>query len=127
MRRRLTIVCLCLAWICANGAIWDAVQVVAWGRMFASNVRVEPLSEALRDTFDPAKPCPLCRAVSKARVGEQKNQPASPVGSEKGKLLLASEESPAITLTMPVREWSELAQPFLVAQSKSVPVPPPRA
>ena len=37
MRKNLAITSLLFAWLCANGALLDAVQVFAWGKMFAEN------------------------------------------------------------------------------------------
>ena len=34
VRRTLSIACLCLAWLCANGALWNVVQLVGWAKMF---------------------------------------------------------------------------------------------
>lgn len=126
MRRRFIIITLCFAWICANGAIWDAVQVVAWGRMFAANVRVTPVAEALRDTFDPAKPCGICRAVTNAKAGGEKHSPTQ-VESARGKITLVAETLPIWFVPAPVRVWPEATVAVLVSRSESVPVPPPRA
>ena len=32
MRRKLSFACLLLAWLCANGVVWNAVQVVLPGQ-----------------------------------------------------------------------------------------------
>jgi hypothetical protein len=126
MQRRLTITCLCFAWICAQGVIWDAVQIVAWGRMFADSVRVSPVVDALRDTFDPAKPCALCRAVSKAKGSEEKNSTESRIESSKGKITFALETQNIWVSAPLVTVWPETQSPLLSSRTELVPVPPPR-
>ena len=59
VRRRISIAALCLAWLCANGAIWNAVQVVAWARMFQDYSQGMPLAQALQLTFSGEAPCYL--------------------------------------------------------------------
>ena len=81
MRQTLSITCLLFAWLCANGALLDAVQVFAWGKMFAENVRTEPLGEALRATFDPAKPCQFCLGVAAAKETAKQQLPGSVDGA----------------------------------------------
>ena len=56
-----------LAWLCANGALLDLVQVFAWSRMFAGYTQTMTVGAALRETFDPAKPCELCLGVADAK------------------------------------------------------------
>lgn len=52
VRRNLTFACLILAWLCANGAVWNVVQVVAWARMFHDYSQVMPAAQAVQITFD---------------------------------------------------------------------------
>ena len=74
-QRTFAIASLIFAWICANGAVWDAVQVFAWARMFAGYAHTLPVRAALRETFDPGKPCEICMAVAKAKEAERKQAP----------------------------------------------------
>ncbi|MFM9090993.1 MAG: hypothetical protein ACKOUK_04550 [Verrucomicrobiota bacterium] len=67
MNRRLPIIALLLAWVCANGALLDAAQVLAWAKMFRGYAAVMPAGEALAKTFDPANSCRLCVRVAAAR------------------------------------------------------------
>ena len=46
VQRRFAITSLIFAWICANGAVWDAVQVFAWARMFAGYAHTLPVRAA---------------------------------------------------------------------------------
>ena len=52
MRRKFAVLSLAFAWLCANGAIWDAAQVVAWAKMFAGYAQTLSVSAALEETFD---------------------------------------------------------------------------
>jgi hypothetical protein len=67
VRRVVAIFSLVIAWLCANGAVWDAMQIAAWGRMFAGYSETMGFSQALRETLDPAKPSENCGGNSKAR------------------------------------------------------------
>src|SRR5277367_3965041 len=62
--RRLPAISLICAALCASGTLLDMAQVFAWTRMFAGYARNESIAAAARETFDPAKPCALCCAVS---------------------------------------------------------------
>ncbi len=123
MARRFIHLSLLSAWLCASGAMLDVAQVFAWGRMFAGYVQSESVSAAARETFDPGKPCAICRAVSRAR---EASVPAPLRAGSAEKLILISEvpaefmaraETPAWPL--PGARWAE-------ARVSEVPVPPPR-
>ena len=60
MRRTISTTCLLLAWLCANGAVWNVVQVVAWAKMFHDYSQVMPVADALELTFDGSAPCDMC-------------------------------------------------------------------
>jgi hypothetical protein len=87
VRRRLATAALAFAWLCANGAVWDAVQVVAWGRMFSANAGSMDLSTALRETFNPKKACALCVGVHQAKEQARTQLPA-PADGEVVKIVL---------------------------------------
>ncbi|HVW19686.1 MAG TPA: hypothetical protein VHC86_00580 [Opitutaceae bacterium] len=126
MPSRLRLAALLLAWLCASGAALDVVQVFAWGRMFAGYARHESLAAAACETFDPAKPCALCRAVAKARDETKGSQPAVPAAGADRLLLVC--ERPAPVVLIPFRPvWAEIRREAPVSWSVSVPVPPPRA
>jgi hypothetical protein len=65
-----------LAWLCANGVIWEAMQVAAWGKMFAGYSESMSFSQALRETLDPAKPCDMCVGIAKAKSEAEKKLPS---------------------------------------------------
>jgi hypothetical protein len=126
VRRRCSILCLCLAWICATGAMLDVVQVCAWTRMFAGYARELSVGAALRATFDPNKPCELCLAVAKAKASEQREAPVSTTRSGE-KLVLAC--FTVATLTFPARRerWPSPGPELAATRVEPVPVRPPRA
>ncbi|HEX3730969.1 MAG TPA: hypothetical protein VHV47_14250 [Opitutaceae bacterium] len=123
---RLRLSALLLAWLCASGAALDLAQVFAWGRMFAGYARHESLAAAASETFDPAKPCDLCRAVTKAREQSKESQPAIPAAGAERLWLVC--ERPAPVILNPSRPvWTEIRREAPVPWSLTVPVPPPRA
>jgi hypothetical protein len=125
VRRTCSIACLFFAGLCAIGGIWNGVQVFAWSRMFAGYARELTVGEALRATFDPAKPCELCRAVSKARETERQQAPLAAERSTE-KLLLAF-QAPAQILFLPSQPaWPAAPALFAPRRTEAVPVPPPR-
>jgi hypothetical protein len=126
MFRRLPALSLVCAWLCASGALLDMAQVLAWTRMFAGYARTESVVAAARETFDPAKPCALCCAVSKAREASRPQAPAvAGAGSEK--LLLICEQPLPFVAASDRRSWPERASSRAVIRVGEVPVPPPRA
>lgn len=128
MRRRLSILCLLGAWVCASGILLNLEQGVAWVRMFNGYAKSCSVSTALQRTFDPEKPCAICRAVERAQEAAQDQQPAavSPVAVRL--LLICGERSAGLTPAAAVAvEWP--AQPAWAASApyRPVPLPPPRA
>lgn len=103
----------------------DLTQVFAWARMFGGYARSESVLEAARDTFDPAKPCALCRAVSRARDESNRQAPGPrPQGAEK--ILLVCENPTVFSLFRPRTGWLEAEALRPAATVAEVPVPPPR-
>ena len=126
MRRRIATFSLLFAWVCANGAIWDAVQVFAWGKMFAGYSQAMSVPAALRATFDPAKPCEMCVGVATAKETAKQQLPES-VEQAAEKLLLALHFSSVIVFESPRSEWPATLASVALVRSEAVPVPPPRA
>jgi hypothetical protein len=127
LRRQISITCLCLAWLFANGAIWDVVQVVAWSRMYSDySGYLSPL-RALEKTFDGSDPCALCVAVHHAReTGREQLPRDAALGGGAEKLLLVSESVPAVVLTAPDFIWPGVVDQAGRMRTDAVPVPPPR-
>jgi hypothetical protein len=125
VQRTFAIGSLIFAWICANGAVWDAVQVFAWARMFAGYAHTLPVGTALRETFDPGKPCAICMAVARAKEAERKQAPR-PVERSTAKLVLACETPEKIQIDPLPHAWPAAPVCAGVIRSEPVPVPPPR-
>jgi hypothetical protein len=126
MFRRLSAVSLLCAWLCASGAMLDITQVFAWTRMLAGYARTESFAAAAKETFDPAKPCAICKAVSKAREASGCQGPAVPSAGGEKLVLILEASAPFVALSAE-RAWP--ASPSVSAQALcgDVPVPPPRA
>jgi len=126
VRRILATAALVFAWLCANGALLDALQVVAWGRMFAGYTETMTVSAALRETFNPAKPCALCRRVAKAKEAAHQQLPAA--GDQSApKFVLALHTPAAPVFANDPGEWIERPSMKVCQRTEPVPVPPPRA
>jgi hypothetical protein len=121
--RRLVHLSLLSAWLCASGAMLDVTQLVAWGRMFAGYARTESLSDAARETFDPGKPCAICRAVSQAR---EASAPAAVRPNSAEKLILISEVPAEFVARDELPPWPVPGARRADTRANDVPVPPPR-
>lgn len=126
MFRRLSAVSLLCAWLCASGAMLDVAQGFAWARMFAGYARTRSFAAAARETFDPGKPCTICRAVGRAREASGQHGPAVP--SAGGQRMLMILERPAAFFA-PAAAGGWPVEPAARAEVRGsdVPVPPPRA
>jgi hypothetical protein len=127
VRRRVSILALCLAWLCANGALWNVVQVVAWAKMFHDYAQIMPAAQALRLTFDGSAPCDLCHISQKAQDAAREQLPRdADVGGGMEKLLLLAESAPAVVLAAPDFPWPGVVNDAGPTRTEAVPVPPPR-
>jgi hypothetical protein len=125
MSRRIASISLLTAWLCASGAMLDVAQVFAWARMFAGYARTESIAAAAAETFDPAKPCAICRAVSKARDGCERHGAAVPTAGPEKMVLVFESPSPFIAVSgRPA--WPRMPAIETRVRSGDVPVPPPR-
>lgn len=126
VRKSLSIVAITLAWLCANDVGWNAVQVFAWARMFTQYTQSMTVSAALRETFDPAKPCDICRLVTHAKESAPAQAPLAPErGAEK--LLLTCEQPTLFFFSSLARDWPDAIPLPVSARTEPVPLPPPRA
>jgi hypothetical protein len=128
--RRFAIFALLAAWFCAQGALLDVLQILAWSRMFSQYAETQSLAEALTETFDAAKPCPLCLSVRQARAASE-NKPVAPGGEsarDVSKLVLAL-PSPSSVLSPPtfVAFARPLSWEIPKPRENVVPLPPPRS
>ena len=126
MPKRLSIVCLFAAWLCADGNLLDVTQVFAWTRMFVGYTQTYSIAEAAALTVDPSRPCDLCKAVRRARESSEPSRGPS-VTAATQKFLFAQPESVALVFSPPGREWPEWLKETGPTRSEPVPVPPPRA
>ena len=126
MRKKIAISSLLFAWLCANGALLDAVQVLAWGKMFAGYTQTMSVAAALRETFDPAKPCEMCLGVAAAKDTAKKQLPAT-VERSAEKLLLAYHANAIFIVPHSVSDWPTALASVAPSRTEDVPVPPPRA
>jgi len=125
LNRRLPIIALLLAWVCANGALLDAAQLLAWGKMFRGYAAVMPVGEALAKTFDPASSCRLCVRVAAARRAAREQLPAA-IELSAEKLTLAMHRAVVFTPRPPAPDWPEMGALHGPSRVEAVPVPPPR-
>jgi hypothetical protein len=126
VRKKVAFFSLLLAWLCANGGLLDGMQVFAWAKMFAGYAQTMSVAAALRETFDPAKPCEMCLGVAAAKDTARKQVPQS-VEFSAEKITLAL-EAPSKIILAPVSEtWPPIVAMTAVSRSEAVPVPPPRA
>lgn len=126
MSRRFAHISLLCAGLCASGAVLDIAQAFAWGRMFTSHLCCESIAEAARETFDPAKPCAICKAVGKAREASNNRAPALPAAGDEKMVLIF--DGPVEFLASVAKDaWPDVR--VLIASSSigEVPVPPPRS
>ncbi len=127
MRRTVAITSLLFAWLCANGALLDAVQVFAWGKMFSENARTMSVARALSATFDPARACELCSTVAAAKDTAAKQLPAAVESSGAEKLVLALHAPAHPIFVSPATDWPVTLASVPLSRTEPVPVPPPRA
>jgi len=126
VRRQLSIVCLLLAWLCANGVTWNAVQVVAWIKMYHDNAQVMSAAAALEATFDGRAPCDLCQIARSAEDTAQQQLPQDSLGSHSDKFVLVCQQPAPVLLTHPDFSWPGAEPSVGLVRTEAVPVPPPR-
>lgn len=128
MRRTLSTTCLLLAWLCANGAVWNVVQVVAWAKMFHTYSQMMPVTDALELTFDGSAPCEMCTIAQAGQDTARKQLPRdAALGGGEEKILFVSDCAPAAVLVAPDFSWPGLVHEAGLTRIEAVPVPPPRA
>ncbi len=126
MRRRVSLIALLLAWLCANGAVWNVVQVVAWTKMFHGYAQVMPTAKALQLTFSGEAPCDLCTIVETAKDTAKQQLPRDEALGATDKFVLSFQAAAPLVLTAPEFVWPGLAHEAGLRRTESVPVPPPR-
>ncbi len=127
VRRRISIAALGLAWLCANGAIWNAVQVVAWAKMFHGYSQVMPVAQALKLTFDGEAPCDLCIIAEAGKDAARDQLPREELPGATDKFVLSFQAAAPFVLAAPEFAWPGLVHEIGLLRIGAVPVPPPRA
>ena len=127
MRRRLSIFALCIAWLCANGALWNVVQVVGWAQMLRDYSTVMPAAKAIEITFNGSAPCKFCHMSQSAEDTARQQLPRdAELGGGMEKILLVAGDAVAVVVTAPDQTWPGVANDAGQTRTESVPVPPPR-
>jgi len=122
LKRGTAIASLLFAWLCANGALWDAAQIFAWGRMVVEYSRIMPLSTALEKTFDGSASCEICAVVDNARA----QQTPQATERDKQRILLACELPAPIFVAAPKSAWTRPGESVRLMVSFPVELQPPR-
>lgn len=127
VRRTFSTTCLLIAWLCANGAVWNVVQVVAWAKMFHEYSQVMPATDALALTFDGSAPCDMCLIAQGGQDAARQQLPAeAALGGGQEKIVLIADHAPALVLVAPDSAWPGPVHEAGLTRTDAVPVPPPR-
>jgi hypothetical protein len=126
VRRKTSIAFLLLAWLCANGSLWEVVQVVAWGKMFARYTQEFSVGDALARTFDASKPCALCKVAQKGHNAASANEQTPASTGATDKVLLAFHTTAPLVIVAPDFSWPGVTDDSSLTRTEAVPVPPPR-
>jgi hypothetical protein len=126
VRRHVAIFFLLLAWLCANGAVWNVVQLVGWAKMFHDNSQVMTTAKALRVTFDGSKPCEFCHISQAAQKTAREQLPRDADLGGSDKILLAFHPDAPLVRHVPATAWPEVAHDTGLTRTEPVPVRPPR-
>lgn len=126
MRQRFIPGVLLVAALLTTGSQWDFVQMVAWARMAAANLRTMTLAEALEQAVTADPPCALCRAVRQARQQQPGSIPSSETLREKNVLVFEAVPAPVATVMDP-EGWPRSGWSPSGVERRAPPVPPPRA
>jgi hypothetical protein len=127
VRRKLSLLCLLAAWLCANGVVWNAVQVVGWTKMLSDYSRVMPVTEAIKLTFSGEAPCDFCRVAESGRNQAEQQLPHDILGSAAERILFVADCTPLEVVAATDSTWPGLVAEAGLTRPGAVPVPPPRA
>lgn len=126
MRRKLSLTCLLCAWFCANGVVWNVVQVVGWAKMIHDNAQTMSVTRAIEMTFSGEAPCNFCHISRTAEDTAQQQLPHDVLGSTSEKMILIADCAPAPLVLAPEVSWPDATHDVGLLRTESVPVPPPR-
>jgi hypothetical protein len=125
VRNKIASLALACAWLCANGALLDAVQVFAWAKMFTGYTQTMSVATALQKTFDPAQRCEMCDGVAAAKESSREHHPRA-VEQSAEKLLLALHRPAPLVFDRAPGDWPSSLALVAPSRTEAVPVPPPR-
>lgn len=125
MRRRVSIAALCFAWLCANGVVWNGVQVVAWVKMVHDYSQVMPLRQAVKVVLSGEAPCDVCNFVDAAQDSARDLPREAALGAT-DRFVLSFHATAPIVLTPPDSAWPPIASVAGRVRREAVPLPPPR-
>lgn len=126
VRRHVSLLCLLAGWICANGVVWNVVQVIGWARMYQDFSQVYSTGEALRRTFDGSGPCHFCRVSQAAEDTAERELPRDVLGAGAEKILLIVDWAPDLVLSAPALAWPATDGQFGQVRPHEIDIPPPR-
>ena len=126
VRRKLSLTCLLLAWLCANGAVWNVVQVVAWVKMYHAYAQIMPAAQALKVTLDGSAPCELCVISEHGRDQAREQQSPAALASTDKLILACQVAATPLVVAAPLENWPGIADDAGLTRTEPVPVPPPR-
>lgn len=110
------------------GGHWAALQSIAWAGMLAARVQVMSVKKAIETTFDGDHPCPMCKAIKKAKSSEQGQQKQDATPGDTVRLPQAILASSPFMLQP---EWKRSARSVDDSYALSIDleptVPPPRS
>ena len=126
MRRKISVLFLLIAWLCANSVVWNAVQVVGWVKMVRDYTEVMPFTQALSVTFSGEAPCTFCRVAESGREQTEQLPQQATLGAAMEKIYFVADAAPVVVLPVPVAAWPGLTADAGLRRVEAVPVPPPR-
>ena len=126
MRRKISVLFLLVAWLCANGVVWNAVQVIGWAKMVRDYSEVMPFTQALSVTFSGEAPCDFCRVAESGREQAEQLPQQATLSAALEKIYFVADGTPVVVLPVPMAAWPVLAAETGALRIEAVPVPPPR-
>ncbi len=126
MRHKLPRILLLSAWLVATGGLWILVQVVAWTRMFSTEVATMSVIEAAENTFSADNKCQMCLIVERGKRTTQ-DETGGAVSSLVGKAPVVFQSVTRIFVSPPDAMLALRPESGIAAYRRDVPpVPPPR-
>lgn len=104
------------------GGYWFALQCAAWVGMFAHYSHDGNLTVAVEKTFDGQHPCDLCRALTKARDTEKKQERVVSMN----KIEMIHQIAAPLFFSPRLEETSRVMDIFAVQSFVEPATPPPR-